>query len=146
MKVFIMLDQNIQELIKKFIDETAGVPFKDMGRDRTGLDCWGLVILAYREIMGIEIYDPDISAMNLKQVAVLFVEQSRLWREIPLGRERSGDVALFRTGRWISHAGVVVQPGMMIHTREDLPTCVEHYNFGVWKTRLAGIFRHADLV
>jgi cell wall-associated NlpC family hydrolase len=104
-----------------------------------------LVILAYREVFGIEVVDPDISALSQQQAAGYFMEQSLLWREIPQGRERAGDVALFRDGRWISHAGVVVTPGLMVHTRLDLPTCVEHYDSGVWKTRLSGIFRHAEL-
>ena len=39
------------------------IPYKHLGRDRNGIDCWGLPILYYKEILNIELkdwwYEPD---------------------------------------------------------------------------------------
>jgi probable lipoprotein NlpC len=131
--------------MQELITELIGTEFKDRGRDLSGVDCWGLVILVYRKLFGLTIIDPDVSAMDSQEAADHFLEQSLLWKEIPIGLEKMGDVVLFRDGRFVSHAGIVVKLGLMLHTRIDLPTCIEHYDSGVWKTRLSGIFRHAEL-
>jgi len=131
--------------MQRFAARMLGTEFQDGGRSPAGLDCWGLVLLAYQEVFGVAVPDPEVSAMDSRTAAAHFLAQSQLWQEVPRGRERLGDVVLFRIGRWVAHAGLVLQPGLMLHTRIDLPTCVEHYDVGIWKSRLSGIYRHAEL-
>jgi probable lipoprotein NlpC len=131
--------------MQEFINKLVGIEFKDCGRDRSGLDCWGLILLIYRELFKVTIMDkdPEVSAMDVEQANAFFLEQTRLWQEVPIGKEKLGDVIVFKAGGWVNHAGMVVEPGLMIHTRLDLPTCIEHYNLGTWKTKMSGIFRYA---
>lgn len=42
-------------------NDYVGIPYVVNGRDRTGLDCWGLLILAFREQRGIELPDWRVS-------------------------------------------------------------------------------------
>lgn len=37
----------------------VGIPYKPMGRDQRGIDCWGLVMMVYRDWFGVEL--PDLA-------------------------------------------------------------------------------------
>ena len=41
----------------EWINDYVGVPYVVNGRDRTGWDCWGLVLAVYREQLGLELPD-----------------------------------------------------------------------------------------
>lgn len=142
-----MLKKNSPESINEFINKALEVPFRDQGRDFSGWDCGGLIINAYHYCFGIDLPDMEgISALDNAQAARAFTSFSRTWQEISPGQEKVGDVALFRRGRWESHAGLVVGPGMVLHAEADLGiTCIEPFNQGLLKPRLVGIYRHEQL-
>ncbi len=129
-----------------FTSKAIGVPFKDQGRDFSGWDCYGPILLAYRECYGIELPDyQHISAMNSKEAGELFEAHRQSWVEVPERQERPGDVIWLRHGSWACHVGLIVKAGLMVHCDMGVGTCVEPYTSGPWKTRVMGIFRHADL-
>jgi cell wall-associated NlpC family hydrolase len=141
-----MLDQGREEPIKRFIARALGTPFRDQGREFTGWDCWGLILLAFRQCFGLELPDlATVSALNSSQVGRLFTAHSRQWQEVVPGRERPGDVALLRRGRWPCHVGLVVQPGLMLHVDPENGTCIEFFRQGALAPRLVGIYRHEQL-
>jgi len=39
------------------VGDFIGIPYKHLGRDESGLDCWGLVLLFYKKIKNIELPD-----------------------------------------------------------------------------------------
>ena len=39
------------------ITKYLGIPYKNMGRDLEGLDCWGLVLALYKDILKIDLPD-----------------------------------------------------------------------------------------
>lgn len=47
-----------------WVQRYVGIPYRPCGRDHYGIDCYGLVCLVYREVLGIELPDwltqPDI--------------------------------------------------------------------------------------
>lgn len=126
-----------------FINLAIGVPFLDQGRDFQGWDCWGLIRRAYSECFGVELPDLDrCNVLSYEQGRELFDSLAVAYQEIEPGRALSGDVVILRGVP--CHAGLVVKPGLMLHVDQKCGTCVELYLSGVWKTRIAGIFRHAD--
>lgn len=131
--------------LTEFTNLAIGVPFIDKGKDFSGFFCWGVVLSAYQKVFGIEIPDPDVSAMDSEEAAKHFNLHCQSWIEINKGKEKPGDVVLFRIGRFIAHAGLVVKPGLMLHVDEGIDTCVESYYAGEWKLKLAGIYRHGQL-
>lgn len=120
----------------------VGIPQVDHGRDWSGVDCWGLVWLVYREELGITL--PDYcgygSVAEHAEIAALIdgAAVSPLWE--PAAVPRPLDVALFRCGRFNTHVGLIVRPGLMLHVTDDASK-LEHCDRGGWGTRLQGFWR-----
>lgn len=127
----------------------VGIPFADLGRDRTGCDCYGLVRLVYREELRIGL--PDYlgygSAEEQGEIAALLEGAQRLPMWVPVtGTPIAFDVAVFRRGRLQTHVGLVVRRGLMIHMVDEDCAKVEGFATGPWGKRLAGFWRHVDIV
>ncbi|EFO33894.1 NLP/P60 protein [Roseibium sp. TrichSKD4] len=125
-----------------------GIPFLNLGRDRGGCDCYGLVVLVYREKLGIQLasYHEDyVSCEEREEIDGLFcggVSQGP-WGQVE--EPSMFDIALFRRGRGAAHCGVVVTPGLMLHVCGDDQAKLERYCVGAWKHRLIGHFRHKKM-
>jgi cell wall-associated NlpC family hydrolase len=126
-------------------DRYIGIPFKVLGRDHGGCDCWGLTRLMYMEELGImdlpslsyeENYQPD-------EIQSLVDEVSQNWVPVTLGDEKPWDVLVLRSIN--PHIGVVVKRGKMIHIQTGTDSCLENYKTSQWNRRILGIYRHAKL-
>lgn len=78
----------------------VGLPWVLGGEDASGVDCWGLVILFYREALGIEV--PATGSANA------FSE---------VQDPQPHDVAMFET-RLMIHAGVILPNEQLLHVQE----------------------------
>ena len=126
----------------------VGLPFKEGGRDRQGLDCYGLLRLvindrfagAVPEYEGIAYRD----GADKDLLVALMDERVRLWTPIRVGEEQPGDGILLRVmGRPI-HVGVVVAKGWMLHVEKDCDSLLERFTAGSrWERRVLGFYRHA---
>jgi cell wall-associated NlpC family hydrolase len=128
-----------------FVRRALGVPFIVGGRDWSGWDCWGLVYLAHRELLGIDVpvlaadYD---AASSVGDLGALVDRERPVWREVE--RPAFGDVALFRVCRFETHVGFVLERGQMIHCLHGAGTLCERVDTLLWARRRAGYFRHAQ--
>ena len=123
-----------------------GIPFKDKGRDRSGLDCWGLLRLIYRDQLKIALpsytfaydkTDPGCGVGHLIEKNI-----SHEWVPVPAGEEKPGDGILLRIQGEPMHVAVVVGRGEMIHVMKGLDVTVEKYRSNTWKHRVMGFYRH----
>jgi len=126
-----------------------GLPYREFGRDRRGLDCWGLACLVYREQLGIDLpsyAERYTSVEEHTELSAIIGDAtgSATWTRVD--RPEIYDVAVFRRGRQTVHVGIVITAGLMLHTSEGRPSRIEHFSTGPWSHRLAGIFRHHDLI
>lgn len=108
--------------IQPFFADLIGSPFVNKGRDvLNGLDCWGLVMEIFMRY-GIEIPDFTIDSFAFAEIDDLVGEAiaTRKWEvikhitdnDVPL-------VVLMRIHpRYITHAGVYVGNGKIMHTME----------------------------
>lgn len=129
--------------LSEFIRKSIGVPYRELGRDFTGLDCWGLIVRAYQDIFNINL--PDFSYLadlKYQEAEKGFADLKKSFIEIPFEKELSGDLLLFR-GIPL-HAALVAKRGYMLHVEKGLQTCIELYT-GLWQHRLIGIYRHEQL-
>ena len=128
------------------VSKYIGIPFRDGGRGWDGLDCWGLVLLAWKEEMGVSM--PDMgdeysSAFARGDVSGLFGKYtSQNWNEdVTALPRRPLDVLVFRFGPFELHAGLWVAPGEMLHVMQGMETAVERYDGFKWSKRLSRILR-----
>ena len=134
------------------LNSLIGIPFVAHGRDASGLDCWGLVRLAFGRAKGISLPGYDERYLSLEEreqiAAALSMEGGKgaPWAPVEAGEERAFDVALFRRAGLPSHLGLVVEPGRMLHVDLGGESCVERYDDGRWAPRLIGFYRHQDLI
>lgn len=145
--------------------EYVGLKWKNGGRTRDGLDCWGLARLVAMERFGAALpaYDEtawrscekrdDQVAANADLAAFMRGERAKGWATVweaagspegePLGggRVRAGDVVLIRNLGAAIHLGVVVAPGHVLHIEEGTDATCVPYDDGRTERRVIGFYR-----
>ena len=122
-----------------------GLPFRDHGRDRSGLDCWGLVRLVLSGQFGIAM--PSLAAayehtLALDDISSVIAREIPHWQEIAAGQERCGDVIVLRLHGLPLHVGVVLGDAQMLHVEARIDSAIESYAGLRWKDRIHGFYRH----
>ena len=128
--------------ITKYID----IPFLNCGKDRAGCDCWRLVVMVYKEQLGIDLPDfagiyVDGTLASLKKVTRIIRENKKKWQQVE--KPQLYDVILLRTGSMVYHAGVVVGRRTMLHIMEGIDSTVEEFTGLMWKDKIEGFYRYA---
>ncbi|MDG4603753.1 MAG: NlpC/P60 family protein [Defluviicoccus sp.] len=142
-----------------WVEPYIGIPFADLGRDREGCDCWGLVRLMLAEQTGLSLpsYATSYgSEGNVEAVGreITSAERSGAWLPVLPCRERALDVAELllpvivagQTRLAPLHVGLVVAPGWLIHVeRATAAVLVRYREDQSLRRRLAGFWRHRSL-
>lgn len=130
-----------------WVGHYIGLPFLDRGRDRNGLDCWGLVRLVMAEQFGIALdshateYD---STEQPDQMAPVVDKEKKRWVKIAAGHEALESVVVMRMLGQPIHVGLVIGDGRMLHILKGRNATHESYLSPVWKDRITGFYRHAQ--
>lgn len=122
-----------------------GIPHSDRGMSREGVNCWTLVCLVYQEQLAISLptYQEDfVSLDEYREVEALFHGERvrQTWQLVD--QPEAFDVAVFRRGRHLTHVGIVVRQGLMLHVTGGGAVALERYDSGQWKPRLQHLYRH----
>lgn len=125
----------------------VGIPYVNAGRDRNGIDCWGLVRLFYFEQYKIELVSggadyaaEDGSNVFAKLTSEAMAEATQEWERTD--NPNAGDIVLLRILGYPSHIGIVVSPGKMLHARSGIDSAIESIESGAWRHRIDGYYRH----
>jgi cell wall-associated NlpC family hydrolase len=132
--------------VPAWVASYVGLPWRDKGRDRSGLDCWGLVRLVLAEQFRIEVpnyADQYVSAAEAEAVAHLMRGESGPWREIAWEIACPGDLVLCRFLGEPCHVGVLVAPGLMLHVQRGIDAALVRLDSPLWARRAIGVYRHA---
>ena len=127
-------------------DSYISIPFKPDGRDRSGTDCWGLVVAVYKERLNIELPDfrgifTEQNPVTLRRVAKEMAAYKEKWTKVSVPQEF--DVIMLRTGAYTWHVGIVIDNRRMLHVMSGINSVVEEYTGMMWKNRIEE-FRHYD--
>lgn len=131
--------------MKSWTDEYLGIPFKLDGRDRNGVDCYGLVYLVYKEQLGIELNSfsgifKDTDPKTMLEIARTMDKDRSNW--LSPSKLQEFDMVQLRTGRHAFHVGIYVGNGLMLHTESGIDATIENLKSPLWASRLEWIYRH----
>lgn len=100
----------------------VAVPFREKGRTRDGVDCYGLVRLIYQEQRGIELpsyADDYASTADAREITALVRgEVAARWTAIARVEARLFDVAIFTLCGQPTHVGLILDPPWFIHAMQ----------------------------
>jgi len=121
--------------------EYVGIPYRAEGRDRAGCDCWGLLVLVYRERLGIELPSHTGYIDPLSDAAAAMIEAGKSdWQQVT--EPVPYDAVLIRVDGQPHHIGLVIRPGWMLHSTAGRDSCIENYLRPYWRARIEGFYRH----
>lgn len=126
-----------------------GLPFLDHGRDRSGLDCWGLVRLVMAEQSGIALpsYIHEYQrTTQVDKISQLIEREAPKWKTISAGKEICGDVIVLRVRGKPMHVGIVLGDRQMLHIEFGINSVIERYAGTRWAERVAGFYRYKSVL
>ena len=97
----------------------VGIPFREQGRALTGADCWGLVVLVYRAVLGVELpshAEAYVTTQDRAAIAALIKGAKGPWRDLEERQARPFDLVLMREAGQDCHIGILAERGMVLHT------------------------------
>ena len=118
-----------------------GIPFKNGGRDRSGADCWGLVMITFQEF-GVTVPDFKISCFDTDVINSQVDIERQDWRpvripEVPCLVVMRIDPNLPMA---CNHLGVYVGSGRFIHTLKKQNSVMERINHPYYQRKIEGFY------
>jgi hypothetical protein len=125
-------------------EKYIGIPFKEKGRDTSGLDCWGLVRLIYKQEYDINLpsFVSDYELSDDVRIGELFAQYKEGWETS--AEPEAGCAVIFRMFGTESHIGIVVDSSHFIHVREGRDSVIESLESGKWSKRIVGFYKYSE--
>ncbi|WP_434712998.1 C40 family peptidase [Rhizobium sp. YTUHZ045] len=128
------------------MERFVGIPYVPHGRNYGGADCWGILFLYYRDVLGIQIpsYTAEMAEVDFHRheiAQLIAAEREQQWTEV--STPAKGDCVLMRVGRDESHVGVFIGNGQMLHSEGPDPSRIERVGDMRWRNRIVGYFRYS---
>ncbi|MFZ3044711.1 MAG: NlpC/P60 family protein [Desulfatirhabdiaceae bacterium] len=117
------------------------IPFKDGGRDFFGADCWGIVMLVYREF-GIDLPDFKIACGESLKINFAVSEQRLAWCR--LTKPSAPCVVVMRMSdryaQACNHVGVYIGGEKFIHTLKKQGPSLVSVNHPYFEQKIEGFY------
>jgi hypothetical protein len=125
-------------------EKYIGIPYVEKGRDETGLDCYGLVRLIYKNEYKIDLpsFSTEYTQTDTARIEELIAQYKEGWEQTE--EPVVGSIVLFRVFGNESHIGVVVSPTHFIHVRENKDSVIESLTSTSWARRRVGYFNYSE--
>lgn len=121
----------------------VGIPFKSGGRDKSGLDCYGLLRLVYIEEFNTtlpDLRDLYINALDTNETAPLYKKYAPLLRGDKTACPKSGDAAVMLERGLPTHLGIYAGGGYILHATRHLGTVLQRTTSPDLKGRVEGYY------
>ena len=121
--------------------EWVGTPYRKLGRDHGGFDCFGLYLALNLDRLDRVIPDPYFTPAAARR--------DRPWDSaLEMGYAAvesdpvEGDAILISYKGFPLHVAYCINQRYMIHCRQDFDTTVEQWSTGRWRNKVLGVFRY----
>ena len=120
--------------LSKFI----GIPYKHLGRDFTGFDCYGLVWLAYKEILNIEL--PDYTDLLYRQDWYKHKDNHILnnvsWvKKVEYPFNKFDGILIYNgSNEIVNHIALYIGDNRILHIFEGVTSRIDRFD-GYWKSK-----------
>ena len=124
-------------------DKYIGLPYLDNGRTPTGVDCWGLARLLYKDEFGIDL--PSYTEEYIGGTDPHIVEAVNLYKDNweDTTTPDIGDLCLFNIFGEPMHVGVFIGDNKFLHCRRGSDSVIESLTNIKWKNRFVGFYKYA---
>lgn len=129
-------------IIRHSMIDFIGIPYVPLGRDFTGADCWGVCLLAARELFGLELPEYFYTEADILAHACEHIRHATRgphWRA--LDQAQPGDIHIFRIRGFEVHCGIDIGRGDFLHSLAGRNSCVESLNCIMWSHCRTGTYR-----
>ena len=124
--------------------DLIGIPFVDRGRDRNGMDCWGLALAAMRHF-GKDVPDFDVSCFDTLSIHAIYDGQRARWAWQKVEIPEPGDIAIMcldpRYPEMVQHVGVYIGNGRVIHTLKKRESHLIRIDDSYWSLKIVKYYR-----
>ena len=114
-----------------------GLPYQHRGAEYTGCDCWGITVLFYRDVMGVELPDYQqfySDQFDREECGSVVDGVCGEWTEV---HDLSfGTVLTFNILGAVCHLGIHIGDGDFIHAFNGTDSCIESIQDISWSKRL----------
>ena len=120
-----------------------GLPYASNGRDESGIDCWGLVRLFYKQEHNIELpsYTEEYSGAYDARILGMMDLYKNNWSQVQ--QPEVGSVIVFNILGEPFHVGVYIGEDKFIHARDGMDSVVESINSPKWAKRIEGYYKYS---
>jgi cell wall-associated NlpC family hydrolase len=126
---------------RECIDKYLGIPYVHLGRTMAGLDCYGLIILVYKDL-GFDLIDiVDYEKKWAAKGNDLIIENyQKQW--VRVEEPKLFDTVVFRGMKGIAqHAGIFLGNDKFLHCVDGPGVVVGNLNVNLYNQRIEGYFR-----
>jgi len=132
------MSKELQEFLKKMMT----IPYVHQGRGYDGADCFGAIIIFYRDFLGIKLPDFDIDYDQnwaVKGDKIKFIEDYYKFFE-QVDKPAQFDIVLFQTKKGVAnHGGVVLGNCKFFHVSK-FGVSINKYDEEMFQRRLNGFY------
>ncbi len=136
-------------LFDEFISRAIEIPFSEKGRGWDGVDCWGLIVLAFKQVQMISLPDHNdnyISTRQLNDLNTLIDTNKSSWSQVVVPKPM--DCVLLRIRGMPIHIGLMIDSnGNFLHAEYKRNVFIDNVNSLVWQgldyNNIEGFYRYA---
>lgn len=128
-------------MIATWVGRYIGLPYKDACWGPEYYDCWGLIVLIYKNEFGIDIHSDMTMYTDKTSKVERLLKYISLWEHI--NKPKIGDGILFLVANRLPHCGIYIGDNKMIHTIRGISSCIQEVSNPRWKSRFEGYYRYS---
>lgn len=118
-------------------EQYIGLPYVEHGRDRAGVDCWGLARLVMAEVFHVEL--PEYSNSGNREERLRLIAENRV-KFVRVESPVEGALVLASSGNRRPHIGICVNAEQMLHAAKGIGACIVRLDSPQWRNAVSGYY------